>query len=226
MSAPASPEQIVADGPATGPVVLFVLPLFEEANRLRRTVRLAMRALAQRGVGSILPDLPGQNESLVPTVEATLSRWRAALAYHVAASERPMLIASIRGGALIDDVAAAAHWRFAPVRGASLLKTMMRTRIAGDREAGLDTSMAELEAKAANEAVRLAGNLLSPTMIAELRDAEPAAIAPCRSVSLGTGEGALPGRPLWLQAEPGEDAAMAAAIADDITPWMTSCAIS
>ncbi len=86
-----------------------------------------------------------------------------------------MLIASIRGGALIDDVAAAAHWRLAPVRGASLLKTMMRTRIAGDREAGRDTSMAELEAKAANEPVRLAGNILSPAMIAELRDAEPAA---------------------------------------------------
>ncbi|TXC68903.1 hypothetical protein FSZ31_08055 [Sphingorhabdus soli] len=224
MSAPALAEQIVRDGPATGPVVLFVLPLFEEANRLRRTVRLAMRALAEREVGSILPDLPGQNESLVPTHEATLSSWRTALADHVAANGRPILIASIRGGALIDDAAVAAHWRFAPVRGASLLKTMMRTRIAGDREAGRDTSMAELEAKAANEAVRLAGNILSPAMIAELREAEPVAIAPCRSVPLGTGEDALPGRPLWLQAEPGEDAGLAAAIADDITTWMTSCA--
>jgi hypothetical protein len=226
LSAPASLEQLVRDGPASGPVVLFVLPLFEEANRLRRTVRLAMRALAGRGVGSMLPDLPGQNESLVPTVEATLAGWRAALAGHVAAAERPVLLASIRGGTLIDDVAAAAHWRLAPVRGASLLKTMMRTRIAGDREAGLDTSMAELEAKAMNEALRLAGNVLSPTMVAQLRVAEPVWLEPCRDVALGAGDNALPGRPLWLQAEPGEDAELAAAIADDITAWMTSCAIT
>jgi len=225
MSAAASPEQIVRDGPATGPAVLFVLPLFEEANRLRRTVRLAMRALAERGVGSTLPDLPGQNESLVPTVDATLTNWRAALAGHIANADRPVLVASIRGGALIDDIAGAARWRLAPVRGASLLKTMMRTRIAGDREAGLDTSMAELEAKATNEAVRLAGNVLSPAMIAQLRVAEPAALAPCRDVALGAGDNALPGRPLWLQAEPGEDAGLATAIANDINAWMTSCEI-
>ncbi len=226
MSVPAFSEQIVSEGRATGPAVLFVLPLLEEANRVRRTVRLAMRALATRGIASMLPDLPGQNESLVPTAEATLSRWRDALADHIASAGRPVVLAAIRGGALIDAVDAAAHWRLAPVRGASLLKTMMRTRIAGDREDGANTTIAQLEEQARMGPVRLAGNLLSTAMIAELRAAEPAVLVRCRSVSLGSGEDALPGRPLWLQAEPGEDAALATAIADDIASWMTSCGIS
>ena len=226
MSAPVFCEQIVSEGPATGPAVSFVLPLFEEANRMRRTVRLAMRTLATRGIASMLPDLPGQNESLVPTAEATLSRWRDALADHIAAAGRPVVLAAIRGGTLIDDSDAAAHWRLAPVRGASLLKTMMRARIAGDREDGKDTTIAQLDARADKEALRLAGNLLSPAMIAELREAEPVELSGCRVVSLGDGQDALPGRPLWLQAEPGEDAVLATAIADDIASWMTSCGIS
>lgn len=226
MSAPVAGEQTVTEGPPTGPTVLFVLPLFEEANRMRRTVRLAMRVLATRGIGSVLPDLPGQNESLVPTVEATLSLWRDALADHVTTVDRSVLIAAIRGGVLIDDVAAAAHWRLAPVRGASLLKTMLRTRIAGDRENGTDTSMAQLEEQAQNVPLRLAGNLLSPRMIAELRAAGPVDLTECRTVSLGSADDALPGRPLWLQAEPGEDEVLAEAIADDIISCMTSCGIS
>ncbi len=226
MSAPVSCDQVVTEGPATGPAVLFVLPLFEEANRVRRTLRLAMRALAVRGIGAMLPDLPGQNESLMPTVDATLSRWREALADHIAATHRPVVIAAIRGGALIDGIEAGAHWRLAPVRGASLLKTMMRARIAGDREDGKDTTIAELEARGQTEPLRLAGNLLSPAMITELRASEPEVLEECRSVSLGSGEDALPGRPLWLQAEPSEDVALGAAIADDIASWMTSCGIS
>lgn len=226
MSAPVLNEQLVCEGPATGPAVLFVLPLFEEANRMRRSVRLAMRALATRGVASMLPDLPGQNESLAPTVEATLSGWRNALADHIDAADRPLVLAAIRGGGLIDDADAAAHWRLAPVRGAILLKTMMRARIAGDREDGNDTSIAELDERSQKEPLRLAGNLLSPAMIAALREAEPVELPRCRSVSLGGGQNALPGRPLWLQAEPGEDAALAEAIADDIASWMTSCGIS
>jgi hypothetical protein len=33
--------------------VLFIPPLFEEANRMRRTLVMAMRALAARGIASL-----------------------------------------------------------------------------------------------------------------------------------------------------------------------------
>ena len=69
----------------------------------------------------------------------------------------------------------------------------------------------------------LAGNLLSPAMIAGLGQAEAQTVAPLRSVALGAG--GIAGTPLWLRAEPGEDAAMAAAIAADIDAWGASCGI-
>src|SRR3546814_4854209 len=64
-------EQLFRLSPAGAPrtTVLFVPPLFEEANRTRRTLVLAMRALAAQGFAALLPDLPGQNESLVPLIE-------------------------------------------------------------------------------------------------------------------------------------------------------------
>ena len=36
----------------------------------------------------------------------------------------------------------------------------------------------------------------------------------------------IAGTPLWLRAEPGEDAAMAAAIVADIAAWSQTCGIS
>ena len=102
-------ELVLRHGPdGAGPRVLFVPPLFEEANRLRRTLVLAMRALAARGIASLLPDLPGQNESLAVTETATLELWRGALAELVATEPGPVLVASVRGGTLIDGEAGAA----------------------------------------------------------------------------------------------------------------------
>src|SRR3546814_309386 len=75
-------EHVLRIAPAGPPraTVLIVPPLFEEANRTRRTLVLAMRALAAEGLSALLPDLPGQNESPIPLVEADLTRWRVALA--------------------------------------------------------------------------------------------------------------------------------------------------
>ncbi|MBN9990607.1 hypothetical protein JND45_14830, partial [Listeria monocytogenes] len=53
-------------GPDQGPLVAVALPLFEDANRVRGFAVAICRALAARGVATILPDLPGQGESLVP----------------------------------------------------------------------------------------------------------------------------------------------------------------
>lgn len=205
--------------------ILFVPPLFEEANRTRRTLVLAMRALAADGFVSMLPDLPGQNESLVPLEEADLASWQKALAATCTAVDGPLIIASLRGGALIDHQAkAAARWRLAPVGGASLLRTLMRARVAADREAGLTASPGSLQAEAATAPLLLAGNHLSPAMIAQLGSAEVQPVEPLRSVALGAD--GIVGTSLWLRVEPGEDAAMAAAIASDIAAWSTTCGIS
>ena len=215
--------------PTTAPraTILFVPPLFEEANRTRRTLVLAMRALAADGFAALLPDLPGQNDSLVPLEQVDLTTWQSALADIAATIDGPLIIASLRGGTLIDHCAkATAWWRLAPVGGASLLRTLLRARVAADREAGLTSSLDILQTEAATAPLLLAGNRLSPAMMAQLGAAETQPVAPRRTVTLGTGADAVAGTPLWLRAEPGEDSAMAAAIAADITAWSTTCGIS
>ncbi|MGH6695652.1 hypothetical protein [Sphingopyxis sp.] len=205
--------------------ILIVPPLFEEANRMRRTLVLAMRALASQGFAALLPDLPGQNESLIPVAEVDLARWQEALADVVAGIDGPVIVASVRGGALIDHRAKAmAWWRLAPVGGASLLRTLMRARVSADREAGVTSSLESLQEKAKSEALLLAGNALSPAMVAQLGIAEAQPVEPLRST--GIGADGIAGTPLWLRAEPGEDAAMAEAIAADISAWSRTCGIS
>ncbi|BBB09234.1 hypothetical protein [Sphingopyxis sp. EG6] len=224
-----TPEHILRIAP-TGTqraTLLFVPPLFEEANRTRRTLVLAMRALARHGLAAVLPDLPGQNESLVPLAQTDLHRWQEALAEVSATLDGPVIIASLRGGALIDHRAsAAAWWRLAPIGGASLLRTLMRARVAADREAGLTSSLDSLQAEAATAPLLLAGNLLSPAMMGQLGSAAVEPVAPLRTVTLGSGADAIAGTPLWLRAEPGEDGAMAEAIAADIAAWSQTCGIS
>jgi pimeloyl-ACP methyl ester carboxylesterase len=224
-----TPEHILRISPTGTPraTVLFVPPLFEEANRTRRTLVLAMRALAADGFATLLPDLPGQNESLVPLEQVDLTSWQKALADTAATIDGPLIIASLRGGALIDHQAkAAARWRLAPVGGASLLRTLMRARVSADRESGVASSLDSLQAEAAAAPLLLAGNRLSPAMIAQLGSAKIPPVVLLRTVTLGNGADAIAGTPLWLRAEPGEDSAMAKAIAADIAAWSTTCGIS
>lgn len=224
-----TPEHILRIAPTGTPraTAMFVLPLFEEANRTRRTLVLAMRALAADGYAALLPDLPGQNESLVPLTEVDLENWQSAFADAAAAIDGPLIIASLRSGTLIDHLPkAAAWWRLAPVGGASLLRTMMRARIAADREAGLTSSLDSLQTDATTAPLLLAGNRLSPTMIAQLGAAETRPVTPLRTVTLGSGADTIAGTPLWLRAEPGEDSAMAENIAADIAAWSQTCGIS
>jgi hypothetical protein len=209
-------------GSGDGPVALIVPPLFDEANRMRRTLVLTMRALSRLGMPSLLPDLPGQNDSPIATEDVTLSDWRSALAAIASAEGRPLIVASWRGGALIDDAVACAAgwWRMAPVQGASIVKGMIRTRIAGDKEAGRASSAEAIRAGAAHGPVELAGNLLSAAMLDALECAAPAAVEPLRQVTPAD----MGGSALWLRAEPGEDAAMAGAMAADIRGWAATCA--
>ncbi|MBO9694960.1 MAG: hypothetical protein J7499_02055 [Sphingopyxis sp.] len=222
-----NPEHVLRIAPAGLPraTILIVPPLFEEANRTRRTLVLAMRALAAERFAAVLPDLPGQNESVVPLEQVDLVCWQDALAELVSGIDGPTIIASFRGGALIDQKAKAkAWWRLAPVGGASLLRTLMRARVSADREAGVMSSLEGLQDEAKTAPLLLAGNRLSSAMIAQLGASEAQVVEPLRSAGLGAD--GIAGTPLWLRAEPGEDAAMAEAIAADISVWSKTCGIS
>ncbi|MEQ1537532.1 MAG: hypothetical protein ABL928_01275 [Sphingorhabdus sp.] len=200
--------------------ILIIPPLFDEMNRMRRVLATAMRDLASRDIGCVLIDLPGCNESLAPLHEQSLNGWRDAV---TACAEQLDIthIASLRGGALIDDgKPALPHWRLAPAKGSSLLKTMIRTRIAGEKEAGNSVTEAAILAQAETEPVELAGNMLGPDMVAQLAISEPA--QPPQSTERKLGEDIM-GAPLWLRAEPQDDSAFAANIAADLNRWSASC---
>ncbi|MBM7406866.1 MULTISPECIES: hypothetical protein [Sphingomonas] len=125
---PGGTEAMLRFGPASGPVVVLALPPFEEANRTRTLMVSVLRQLADVGIGGVLPDLPGQDESLVATEDATLADWRAAFAACVATLPQPRFTASIRAGALVDGEAdVQARWSLSPQTGAELLRELNRT---------------------------------------------------------------------------------------------------
>lgn len=226
---PGGREAMLRFGPAEGPVVLLAMPLFEEANRLRALAVTMLRALGEHGIGAALPDLPGTGESLVATEDARLEDWRAAFAAAEEAVTRGggrVHIASIRGGALYDARAnCASRWHFAPVTGAALVRDLIRARQASAREAGETFDASAIVPGGAP--VELAGNRLSPDLIAELQGAVPTVAAPLRTVRLSTEAAAadhkIAARPLWRRAEPENNPAMARELAADLAQWVRSC---
>lgn len=203
--------------------ILIIPPLFDEMNRMRRVLVSAMRILAGRGVSTVLPDLPGCNESEMPLEQQDLNSWRDAMSA-AAQNFGATHIASLRGGCLIDDgPSALPHWRLAPVNGGSLLKNLLRTRIAGDKEAGIENNMESLLESGRKAAIELAGNRIGPAMIASLEMAEPAHIDNITHCELGGAEGQIKGSALWLRAEPQDDPEMAASLADRLDKWSASC---
>lgn len=206
-------------GNAGAPTILILPPLFDEMNRTRRMVIEAMRALAVRGVSSVLPDLPGCNESLAPMAQQSLTGWRAAIA-DLTRQIEVTHIAAIRGGCLLDDDTGLPSLRLAPVAGASLLKTMLRTRIAADREAGISTSLETLRTHGATDCLDLAGYVVSPVMLKELDAAIPVQGDHVRELPMPD----IAGAPLWLRSEPSENAQMSAALALQWDMWSATCA--
>ncbi|MEP7348690.1 MAG: hypothetical protein ABI668_01920 [Sphingorhabdus sp.] len=203
--------------------ILFVAPLFDEMNRTRRMLISTMRALGGRGVSSFLPDLPGANESSAALIDQDIACWQAAMAA-AAAQLKVTHIASVRGGSLIDGAMPdAPHWRLMPAKGANLLKTMLRTRVAGDKEMGLTTTSDALIVESAHQPILLAGNWLSPAMVTQLHDTVCADVPHLRSVSIGEGADMIKGSALWLRAEPQDDPDMAQALAADLDRWSASC---
>lgn len=199
--------------------ILIVPPLFDEMNRVRRMLANAMRRLAEGGARTLLPDLPGCNESLAQLAGQTIETWQnavAAAALQLGATH----VASIRGGALVDHNTGLPLWRLATVKGSALLKTMLRTRIAAEKEAGRTVTIEQLMAAAQSAPLELSGNLLGIAMLESLDSAEPVPTTNLREVALAD----IAGAPLWLRAEPQDDADMSTAIAADLDHWSASCA--
>ncbi|KQO55723.1 hypothetical protein ASF14_03560 [Sphingomonas sp. Leaf257] len=216
---------MVRFGPAQGPVVLVALPFWEEANRTRSVAVAMLRRLADHGIGGALPDWPGTGESLIPTENASILQWRDA---HQAAAEslgdRPCYAVSIRGGALVDGFALlGGRWHLTPMTGEAVLRDVIRVRAA----AGLRGD--EHGVFGAESPVRVAGNRVSPHFLAGLAGAElhdqPG--VPRRVVRLGhdraPADRVIDAVPPWRRAEPQEDPALAALLAEDIAQWIASC---
>jgi len=213
-------------GPDAGPVVLAALPLFEEANRTRAFLMTLLRALAERGVASALPDLPGSGESLFPTETATLDRWRQAYdgaATLLAGEGRRVHGLGIRGGALVDSYALLhSRWFLSPQPGQAVVRELGRIWQAA--EPGADTG----DMLGDGPPIPIAGNLVSRTLLGELGGALPM-LGPSTRVLRIEGDSQpadrwVPGSPLWRRVEPDNDPALAAVLADDIADWIASCA--
>lgn len=205
-------EWMMRIGRAEAPPILIVPPLFEEMNRTRALIAAMMRALAARGYGCWLPDLPGTGESERALEEVSWDDWRTAVSeaadHAAAAGGRAPVVAAIRGGCLIDDAAeGAAHWRLAPAAGASLARDMERSGLAG---------------------VEWAGYAPSRSLREELLAAVPEAEMRLRTVRLASdraeADAKIAGPALWRRSEPGTSAALAEAAAADLAGWAKTCA--
>ena len=216
-------------GPATGPVAVVALPLFEEANRTRVFAVTICRALAKRGVASVLPDVPGQGESLVPLADTYLLRMRdavEALTDTIGQTARPYAV-GLRSGALLDTFSLFfGRWHLAPLDGETVVRDL--TRIAS--ASGVIGQGADIYAlMGASAPLSIAGNLVSGAMIADLQSAIPYDVSdvPRRVVRLDTdpkpADRHVPGSPLWRRAEPDNDPALAALLAHDIADWIAAC---
>ncbi len=187
--------------------ILVIEPFFEEANRCRRLIAEAMRRLDTLGVGSSLVDLPGTGESQINIADVRLADWRDAMK-----ALAPLLVASFRGGALIDEAARLGNWRFAPETGIRIVRDLKRATLTSE------------------DRTLYAGHALSEDFLAELEVATPHSCANLRIVRLETdadeADVKVPGSPLWRRAEPGQDSALSAALAADLADWARQCVSS
>ena len=190
---------------------LLVIPaLFDEANKLRRLTVEVLRKLDAAGIDSFLIDLPGCNESLQSLPDIALEDWRGAVTTAAAHFEATHVLA-MRAGALLSPDALPG-WLYAPVKGASVLRQMLRARVIASREAGREETREGLLEKGLAQGLDLAGYRLDARMIEGLEQAVP----PTRDALRVLEQSAIGGPGLWLRAEPDYDEAQAEALAATI----------
>lgn len=179
--------------------------LFDEANRMRRVTVEVMRRLDGAGVDTILPDLPGTNESLQPLETQEPQDWSDAMICAARRFEATHVLA-IRGGCLFTPAALPAL-HYAPVKAAAILRQMLRARTLAAREAGREETREGLMELALANGIELAGHRLGAEFI---RQFEPL-VSPPGATQID--QETIGGSGLWLRAEPGESASQADALA-------------
>lgn len=187
--------------------VLIAPALFGEGHKLRRFTVEVMRRLDGSGIDCFLPDLPGCNESEQNLALIEPEDWRMALeaaARHFGVTH----VLAIRGGGLVLP-GKLGGWHYAPVKGASLLRTMLRARILSAREAGREEIVDQLTEQGLHLGIDLVGYSLSGEMVRQLGQ-----LIPGKQPGITVIEHELVGGgSLWLRAEPDEDAEQADALA-------------
>ena len=231
-------EAMLRFGPADGPVVVVAMPLLEEWNRTRAFVAAILRLLAQRGIASVLPDLPGQGESTVATADARLGSWRDAFASAVASVARGEATTgtlSIRGGALIEQAAPISNrWRLSPSTGIEIVREFGRTASIAEKARYPEYTQHRKMGMASLVPItpgpsEVAGNLLHDDLIDEIYLDDPVeGESDLRVVRLESdsrpADRKVAGRPLWRASEPDVDPQLATILADDIAAWLFTCA--
>ena len=194
--------------------VLVCPAWFDEANKLRRFTVEVMRRMDAAGIDTLLPDLPGCNESLAPLQIQTLAGWRSGMVAAAQALGATHVLA-IRAGALVAP-AGLPGWHYAAQSGPKVLRGMIRARTIAAREAGISETSEGLMAQGRETGITLGGWHLGAEMVRAIESAEPS-LAPGQS---DIAQSQIGGPGLWLRAEPGEDAGqaqtLAALIADSI----------
>jgi hypothetical protein len=220
-------EAMLRFGLDTGPLLVAALPLFEEANRTRTFTVTLLRALAARGIASVLPDVPGQGESIAPLKHLTVLRIASALEAvtdRCLEQGRRTYALGIRSGALLDFCALhSGRWYLSPQGGDDLLRDLHRIWQAAGHVGDRTTMMAGADQ------VEIAGNLLPTDLLVSLRAAMPfdQPDIPRRVVRLASdladADRKIDAAPLWRRSEPGNDPALVEILADDIAAWLTRC---
>ena len=202
-------ELAIGLGPS-GASRLLVLPAwFDESNKLRHFTIEIMRKLAEAGIASVLPDLPGCNESAASLSAQDLEGWREA-AKQAASQLQCSHMLTIRAGANIaPDLPG---FSYAPLAGKSALRALLRARTISAKEAGREEKAADLLELGKAEGIELAGYQLGARMISQLADAN----LPSDSSLLEIKQAEIGGGGLWLRMEPDHDAAQAEALAKRI----------
>ena len=195
--------------------LLVIPPLFEEANKLRRQIVEIMRRLDDAGIDSVLPHLPGCNESLAPFAAQTLAGWRAA-ATRASAHFSATHVLALRAGCWLAPESLPG-WLYAPAKPATVLRIMLRARALAAREAGREENANDLLAQARTDGIELAGWSLGAALVAELEREEFAPSARHNVID----QADVGGQPLWLRAENAYDAKQADALVAILARGMT-----
>lgn len=198
-----------------GPHRLLVLPAwFDEANKMRRQTVEVMRRLALSGIASVLPDLPGCNESTAPFAGQTLEAWRSA-AETAATHFRATHVLTVRAGVLLAPPGLPG-WAYAPTGGRQVLRAMLRARTIAAKEGGRIERTEDLQDAGRNDGIELAGWRFGAEMFRALENTDAS------SELVEVEQATVGGAGLWLRAEPGETPQQADALAAIVAIGMQS----